>query len=99
MARLYVLDYPFAMKYVWILVAVVILVRIDLVLHFFDKTTNKIQAPPEREYKSTDAPEKTEIISVENDVAIKSTPRKTFLNMLADYHTVPDSSIKERALN
>jgi hypothetical protein len=98
MARLYVFVYPFAMKYVWILVVVVLLVRIDLVLKFFDKTSKKIQNLQAPEINSSEIVPTTEIVTMENDLSLRSSPKKKFFSMLSDFHARPDAEVKTKIL-
>jgi hypothetical protein len=86
------------MKYVWILVAVVFLVRIDLVLRFLDKTVKKFQSSQVQEINPDDVISKTTIVSVSNDLSLKSSPLKKFLTMLDDFRSTPDLDVKDRAL-
>ncbi len=86
------------MKYVWIFAAVVILVRIDVVLKFFDKQVANYSAPS-TEIKDTEvAPSSTDLVSVDADLSLKSSPRKTFITMLEDFHTAPDDNIKLKGI-
>lgn len=86
------------MKYVWIFVVVVILVRIDFILRFFDKTSAKYENSKTLELKPEEVVSETELVSVENDLSLKTNPRKIFLFMLDDFQSTPDKDIKDRAV-
>lgn len=83
------------MKYVVILIAVVLLARIDVILKLFDKTSAKYEAPSD-EVRSTEVLDSSEIVPVSN--SFKSTPRKNFFNMLNDFSNVPDANFKDKAI-
>ena len=86
------------MKYVWILVAVVFLVRIDLVLRFLDKTVKKFQSSQVQEINPNDVISKTTIVTVSNDLSLKSSPLKKFLTMVDDFRSTPDLDIKDKVI-
>lgn len=86
------------MKYVWIFAAVVILVRIDVVLKFFDRTAEKIQSSQSVELGPGDIAPGSEVVSLEADLSLKSSPHKKFISMLEDFHISADKSVKEKAL-
>lgn len=86
------------MKYVWILVAVVILVRIDLVLKFFDNTAKKMQTESSSEVRPGEGLPNSEVVPMDRDLAIKSTPRQIFISMLNDFQAAPDSGEKMKTL-
>ena len=85
------------MKYVVILVVVVILVRIDIILRLFDKTAVKYQNKTEVIGPDEIAPS-TELVSLDSDLTLKVSPRKTFISMLTDFRNNPDTSVKEKAI-
>src|SRR5262245_41798264 len=87
------------MKYVLIVVAVLLLVKIDLVLHIFDRAYEKINAPeaPSGQEVSTAPPEDT--ISISEDGNLQLTPRKSFLILLEDFHANPVDSVSTQALD
>ncbi len=86
------------MKYVWIILAVILLVRIDLVLRIFDQAADKFTTNNGPEIASNEIQPNSEIISITNDPSLKVTPRKTFLSMLDDFHASADEKIKLKAL-
>jgi len=85
------------MKYVVILIAVIILVRIDLVLKFFDKTAVKYQNKS-IEIAPGEVVAGGEIVPVASDLSFKTSPRKNFISMLNDFRTVQDISVKDKAI-
>jgi hypothetical protein len=96
MARLYVLVYSFAMKYVWIAVAMVILVRIDLIMHYIDKSFAKLQssAPP---INLEDLPANKEHVSFKDDQSFHKPPRQVFLSLLEGFKSNPTMAVREKA--
>lgn len=86
------------MKYVWIIVAVVILVRIDLVLKFFEKTANKFERETSSEVQSSDITPGIDLVPLDKDLAIKSNPRQIFLTMLNDFQANPESETKIKVI-
>jgi hypothetical protein len=98
MARLYVLDYPFAMKYVWIIVVVVVMVRIDFFISLIESTTSKISNSRAPEMKVNDVGSNTEIISIKNDQSLKVSPRTKFLSMLEDFRIDSSALLRMQAI-
>lgn len=82
------------MKYVWILVVVVILVRIDLILRFFEKTYDRFQNNSTSSTQISGA----EILPTESAKTLESSPRKIFFSILTDFHSVPDAAFKDKAI-
>lgn len=85
------------MKYVWIAIVVVLLTRIDYVMKIFQKTADKIQPSSKVEVSSNEITNNDQLISVQNDVALKTSPRQTFLNVLKDFSVSPDKSLHDKA--
>lgn len=85
------------MKYIVILIVVIILVRIDVVLQLFDKTSQKYQNSQLPDVKTTEVTQ-TELVPMNNDLAMKVAPRRIFLSMMEDFRSAPDVAIKDRAL-
>jgi hypothetical protein len=88
------------MKYIVILFVVIVLVRIDVVLHLFDKTSQKIENSKNRDDLSstpTDVPQ-TELVPIESDLALKTSNKKIFLSMMEDFRSAPELSLKDRAI-
>jgi hypothetical protein len=98
MAILYVLDYPFAMKYVWILVVVVVMVRIDFFISLIESTTSKISKSTAPETKVNEVVSDTEMISFKNDQSLKVSPRTKFLSMLEDFRIDASAALRSRAI-
>lgn len=85
------------MKYVWIFAAVVILVRIDLVMKFFDKQATNFQNNS-TEVSGGDLAPPSDLVSVDNDLALKTSPRKTFMSILNDFQVVPDENFRIKGI-
>lgn len=85
------------MKYILIFAAVVFLVRIDLIMNFFDKQANKFQNRPV-EITPEDVGPATKLVPVDTDLALKTSPRKSFISMLEDFNSSPDENIKLKAI-
>jgi hypothetical protein len=86
------------MKYVWILVAIIILVRIDMVLNFVEKTFRKVNSSQETELKPGEVPESTNLIPLNSDLTLKVSPRNQFLSLLGDFYVLPDKAAMEKGL-
>jgi hypothetical protein len=86
------------MKYVVIIICVAIIVRIDFVLHLVEKGLQRAQREPTQVLTSDDVRPPSELISMDNDQALKATPRQNFLNFLSEFIANPDRSVRERAV-
>lgn len=86
------------MKYIWILVAVVLIVRIDLILKFFDKTVKQIETKTAQEIPPSDVTSGSELVPIASDPALKSNPRQIFISMLNNFQVAPDSESKLNTL-
>jgi hypothetical protein len=86
------------MKYVWIILAVILLVRIDLVMRIFDQAADKFSSRNSTEIAENEIQPNSEIVSITNDPSLKVTPKKIFLSMLDDFHASADLNIKLKAL-
>lgn len=87
------------MKYVWIVIAVVLIVRIDVFLKLFDKTVGKIEKSSTTETKISDISASQELIPIADNAALKSSPKTTFINLLNNFHQSPRKDNRELALN
>lgn len=85
------------MKYVVILVVIVILVRIDVVFKLFEKTAGKYQNSRE-EIKTGDIEPSSDLVSVDNDLSLKTSPHKMFISMLNDFKNTSDLNVKNKAI-
>jgi len=85
------------MKYVVILIVIVILVRIDVVFKLFEKTAGKYQNSRE-EIKTGDIEPSSNLVSVDNDLSLKTSPHKTFISMLNDFKNTSDLNVKNKAI-
>lgn len=88
------------MKYIVILFVVIVLVRIDVVLHLFDKTSKKLENRKANDISNTVqiTEPQTELVPIENDLALKSSSKKIFLSMMEDFRSAPEISLKDRAI-
>lgn len=86
------------MKYVWIFIAIVVIVRIDFLMGLIDKGIVKIQAPKTPVAKVSDLPASSEIIPVAEDKVLKQSPKSTFLALLNNFHQSPSTQIRDLAL-
>jgi hypothetical protein len=96
-ARLYVLVYSLAMKYVLIFVAIVIMVRIDVVLNLIDKASKKLKS--EESTSVSEAPSDKKLISFSEDKSIQQTPRKTLLSLFNNYAISPNKENRLKVMN
>ena len=84
MARLYVLDYSFTMKYVMILIVVILLVRIDYFLGLFEKGFNRLNRPSQmielEDLKPLEPP-----VSINKDPSFIPSKRRLFFSLLNEY--------------
>lgn len=89
--------YSFAMKYVALLVIIIMFVRIDVLLEFYEKATGKFQpAPPE--ISESDIKSNRETIPMAKDENLKQTSKERFFSLLEDFHTSPTAEMRERVL-
>lgn len=86
------------MKYVWIFVAVIVFVRIDLVLHLYDKIADKIETQRIPEVQPSEVSEPNEIISMKDDMTLRQTPRTVFFTLMDDFRLNPNASVREDAM-
>ena len=98
LVRLYVLVYPFAMKYLAIIVLVILLVRVDVLLGLFDKLGEKFAARSP-EIPATELTAPVDTIPLNKDQSFKQTPRQVFLALLEDFHADPQKEIRLKALD
>lgn len=85
------------MKYVVILVFVVVLVRIDVILKLFDKTAVKLQNTQE-EIPAVEVQPVSELVPIDRDLSLKTSPYKTFLSMLNDFQSTADTNVKNKII-
>ncbi len=77
---------------------VVILVRIDVVLRFFDKTAKKIESNETPEISIEAIGPQSDLVPVAADLSLKSSPLKKFITMLEDFQATGDPAIQFRAI-
>lgn len=85
------------MKYVVIVVVVIILVRIDVILGLFDKTAAKYQNKSV-DVNNVEIGPGIDLVPIANDLSFQTSPLKTFLSMLNDFHTNPDVNVKNKVI-
>jgi hypothetical protein len=88
------------MKYIVILFVVIVLVRIDVVLHLFDKTSQKLENSKNRDDSNSTPTDvsQTELVPIQSDLALKTSSKKIFLSMMEDFRSAPEVSLKDRAI-
>jgi hypothetical protein len=86
------------MKYIWILIAVIIVVRIDMILRFFDKTVAKYQSKTEP-VKINEVESTLEVRPSADGPLTSASPKKIFLSMLDAFHNNPDEDVRKMALD
>ncbi len=86
------------MKYVWILVVVVVMVRIDFFISLIESTTSKISKSTAPEMKVNEVVSTTEMIPIKNDQALKVSPRSKFLSMLEDFRIDASATLRSQAI-
>ncbi len=97
MAVLSLLNYPYPMKYIALLVLIVFLVRIDFFMGLFEKFYRKV-SPPTQEEISSDMRSKPDLIPVKKDVTLQQNPKINFLSLVEDFKTSPVAEIRLRAV-
>jgi hypothetical protein len=90
------LVYSFAMKYVLIFVAIVILVRIDLVLNLFDKASQKMNPV---NTSVSEAPSERKLIPFSNDKTLQQSPKSTLLSLFNNFAITPSKENRQKVLN
>jgi hypothetical protein len=85
------------MKYLLILFAVLILVRIDLVIHGIESLAKKVEKNQHPIIINPIIAE-SEIIPISEDRALKRTPRSVFFSLLVDFQTYPDQQVREQII-
>lgn len=87
------------MKYIVILIVVVILVRIDVVMNLFDKTSQKIENSGSNQTINTSTETPTsELVPMNTDPALKVDPKKIFFSMMEDFRSAPVADLRDRAI-
>jgi hypothetical protein len=86
------------MKYVWIVVTIIFLVRIDMVLNFIEKALKKVSPSQETELRPGEIPVSSDLVPINSDLTLKVSPRVQFLTIVNDFYVSPEQSGIERAL-
>jgi hypothetical protein len=86
------------MKYLVIILVVVILVRIDVLMHGVDTIANKVQSRKESRIPDIEpnVQPSDDLISIKDDRSLVRTPRIEFFTLLEDFHLRPSSEIKDK---
>jgi hypothetical protein len=87
------------MKYLVILIAVILLVRIDVLLNLFDRASEKLDSSSAPAEVNVDEVASRETIPVNQDRALQKTKKDTFFALLEDFHTSPVAEIRQRAMS
>lgn len=90
--------YPFAMKYVVIIVIIAILVRIDFVLNSIDQLYSKAKSHFTTAPVSKNVESNRELIQTKVEEKKLEGPRSIFFNLLEEFRTVPDKEKRERII-
>jgi hypothetical protein len=85
------------MKYVWIVVAVILIVRIDLILHTVDRAWEKFKSSP-AEVRSSDIPE-ARVLLPSSGATLTPSSRSLFFTLLEDYHLNPEQAVRQRVIS
>jgi len=85
------------MKYVWITVVVIVLVRIDSILTFIDKGFGRFTRPTEESVSAANSPDK-EIVPLSTNLGQQTNPRLIFFTLLTNFKTKPDKNNHEKIL-
>ena len=89
--------YPFAMKYIYVLVAMILLARIDFWINLFEKTSEKF-FPSERETSISGTLTNSQIVSWKNDRFVQSNPKEKFFSLLEDFKNNASPEVRLLAL-
>ncbi len=87
------------MKYVWIGIAIVLLVRIDFIMGLIDKGIVKFQTPKTPEAKVADLPASSEIIPMTDDKVLKQSPKAVLFSLIQNFHLSPNAQASELIIN
>ncbi len=88
--------YSFAMKYVLILLAVVVLVRIDVFLNLFEKVARRTERV--EEVKPDELKNERNLISMKEDGSFKQTPRSILLSLFNEFGSSPSKEQRIKIL-
>jgi hypothetical protein len=85
------------MKYVAVIVIIILFSRIDVLLNYFDKASEKLAGdPPEIDVTTIEL--KRDVISVMEDVNLKRNPKMTLMILMEDFLVFPTSETREKAI-
>lgn len=86
------------MKYVIGFVLIALMVRIDVVLKVFDNALAFLGRESTPVISATEVRTTTDLVSVKDDKAVKPNPKNTFINMLENFASSPDATIRLKAM-
>lgn len=87
------------MKYVYILLVVIMLVRIDLVIHGIETLMSNIKSSSAPAIATPVLPQPDDLISIQEGNAVNLKPRSVFFSLLDDFHTNPTAEVRASAIN
>lgn len=79
--------------------AVLIIIKIDVFMHLFDKTSNKIQRYFTPASQSPTVSEIPEIIPLNEDRSFKQNPKRTLLMLLNEFKVNPESATRLKIIS
>jgi hypothetical protein len=85
------------MKYVAAIVIIILFARIDVLLEFFDKTSEKLSGESV-EVDVTNTEISREVIPINEDINLKRSPKENFFILMEDFHRAPTAETREKAI-
>jgi hypothetical protein len=85
------------MKYIAILVVIILFVRIDVLLEYFDKITGNARPAPQ-EINANDIKVEVQNIPLAQDKNLAQSPRGKFFALLEAFRASPEASVRESAI-
>lgn len=85
------------MKYVWAVVIVIVLVRIDSILKFIEKGVGRVSISTEDSASTANTPDK-EIVPLSADLGQQNNPRLILFTLLTNFRTNPDKNNHDKIL-
>jgi hypothetical protein len=98
MARLYVFDYSFTMKYILLAVFVVFITRIDFFVNLFQSISARFINSANSDNRSAEVISDTKLIPLKSDQVFKTDARLIFLSILEDFRTDTSGRVREQAM-
>ena len=85
------------MKYVWAIVIVILLVRIDSILKFIEKGVGRVNISTEDSASTANTPDK-EIVPLTADLGQQNNPRLILFTLLSNFRTNPDKNNHDKII-